>query len=575
MKKKAIAIIAGVVVVAIAIGLISMLAINNQENELSTEEVVLEKNVSVITSKTTENEQPYKVDENHLYYKNNPDLKKDDVVVSGITEAAPTGFMRKIVSIEKLNGEYVVETIPANFNEVFKAVNFEDSIDLNETTASSEIKTQSKLLSPTVMPLSYDSESAVFIKINEKTIDEDGIYARVSGSLDLKIHPKLQVADDNVIFDLLWENGIESCIYFFNTEDINGTIEKELRKYKFMPREFYIGAVPVVLTNEVSAYLKVDGEITGEISADLKLNDVISQGFQYVSNEKAYYQNDSAEAIENNVDLVVHGPVDSDATIGVFVKSATTLYDGISVENYSGLKADITGDIRIDDTLKSTNGIRYGVLETLVSADNVVEFIPGEPLCTDLSEVPITFDREDEFLWEDKKAFNGPVAPGEAWIASHFYKALDFYEHSLYGRTYRVSEQEQPTPPFEDAIMFNGEWLAPYPHNDFPTYEDFVAQCGEYFDAEMTEAIRHSIAGEDYKGAFYSRFHWGIGDWRLSDYNLSVKEIQLDEYTYYYEVYGSFENIGGEQVNVEMSCNYKNGKWLFDRCAFYGEDTFQ
>lgn len=574
MKKKVIAIISGVVVVAIVIGLISLFAVN-KENKLSTEDVVLEKNVSVVTNETAEDEQPYKIDENHLYYKSKPDLKKDDVIVSGITEAAHTGFMRKIVSVEKLNGEYVVETLQASFSDVFKEVNFQDSIDLTEDTTSQEIKPQGKLLTPTVTPLSYDSESSVFLKIKEKTIDEDGIYALVNGSLDLKIHPKLQVVDGNVNFDLVWENGIDSSIYFFNREDINGTIEKELRNYSFMPREFYIGAVPVVLTNEVGAYLKVDGEITGEVSVDLEMNDKISQGFQYNSSEKLYAQNDNTEEIKNNVDLVVSGPLNTDATIGVFVKSKTALYDGLSIENYSGLKAYITGDIRIDDTVKSTNGVRYGTIETAIFADNEVEFIPGEPLCESGLDEPIIFEREDEYLWEDVKAFNGPVAPGEARIASQFYKALDFYESNIYGRDYRVSKQEQSTKPFDEAVLFNGEWLAPYPYNNFNTYEDFVEQCSEYFNSEITEAIRHSIAGEDYKGAFYSRFHWGIGDYRIGDYNVSIKEIKLDEYSYYYEIYGSYIDISGEPTETKMSCNYINGKWIFDRCAFQGNNTLE
>ena len=573
MKKKAITIIAGVVAVVMVVGLISMLAINNQENELSTEYVILEKNVSVVTNETEESEQPYKIDANHLYYKSKPNLKKDDVVVSGIIEAAPTGFMRKIVNIEKLNGEYVVETMQANFSDVFKEVNFQDSIDLTKDTNSPEVKPQGKLLTPKVTPLSYDSESNVFLKINEKTIDEDKIYALVNGSFDLKIHPKLQVTDGNTFFDLSWENGIDSSIYFFNREDINGTIEKELRSYTFMPREFYIGAVPVVLTNEVSVKFKVNGTITGEVSVDLEINDKISQGFEYDSIEKSYAQNDSTEIIKNNVDLVVHGPVNTDATIGMFVESKTTLYDSLSVKNHSGLTAGIIGGIRIDNTVKSTNGIRYGTIETVVFADNVVEFVPGEPLCESSLDEPIILEREDEYLWEDVKAFNSPVAPGEAWIASHFYKALDFYESNVYGRDYRVTKQEQPTKPFEDAVTFNGEWLAP--HNNFSTYEDFVDQCSEYFDSDMTEAIRHSIAGEDYKGAFYSRFNWGIGDYRTSDYNVSVKEIKLDEYTYYYEIYGSYEGMAAEPVETKMSCHYINGKWIFDRCGFHDNKTLQ
>ena len=575
MKKKAIVIIAGVVVVAIAIGLISMLALNNQENELSTEDVVLEKNVSVITNETSEAEQPFKIDENHLYFNEKPDLKKDDVVVSGITEAAPTGFMRKIVSIEKSNGEYIAETVPANFNEVFKNVNFEETISLIEEKESDETleaQPQSKVLSPTVTPLNQNLTSAVWYRINNKEIKDDDFYAYVSAEFDLRIKPKLQIVDGNVIFDILWENEVDGEIDFYNYEDISRTIEAPLSSHTFYPREFYIGNVPVVMTSEVETYFKVNGSIKGNLDIEADMHNTLSQGFLYDSNEESYSQNDNAEGIKNHITTTAHGPLEVSSQVGIYVKTKTVFFEGMSAENLSGFKADVKGSVEIDETMTGINGFRTGMLETAVLADNVVEFIPVEPIETRFSEEPISFDREDEVLWEDTKAFNGAVAPHEPWIASQFYKALDFYERNLYGRDYRVSEQEQPTAPLEGAILFNGEWLAPYPHNNFTSYEDFVDQCSEYFEWDTIEAIRHSIAGEDYKGAFYSRFHWGIGDWRNSDYNLSVKEYQLDEYTFYYKVYGSFENMAGEIVDVEMTCNYVDGKWVFDRCAFYGDD---
>lgn len=579
MKKKAIVVVAIVVVVAIAIGLISMLPLNNQENELSTEDVILKKNVSVITSETTEAVEPYKIDENHLYFKTKPDLKKNEVVVSGITEVAPAGFMRKIVSIKKSNGEYVAETTQASFADVFKEVDFQDSINLSESTTAPTIETQSNTSMPVITHLKTQFKDSinpsVWSEFDNIEIEYDDFTALVNGTVDFTIMPKLVVTDNNMIFDITWDNIVDVYIDFFNAEDINETIIEDLTGFIFYPREFYVGNVPVVITNRIGTDLKFDGEIKGNLSARIEMNDEIIQGFSYNSKEESYSQMDETNEIDNNVELTIGNAVASDFEIGLEIKSETKLYDGMSIENLSCFKTDLEGDVKVENLSSAQKDIWNGSIETAVSADNKVVFTPGYPLCEINRETPVTFEREDVYLWNDTALYNGPLAPSEAWIASQFYKALDFYERNIYGRNYRVSKLEQPTAPLEGAILFNGEWLAPYPYTNFHTYEDFVEQCSEYFKKDTVEAIRHSMAGEDYKGAFYSRFHWGIGDIVLGDtYQTSIKELGGEKGVYYYVVYINFEDLGGEQIECEMYCHNINGEWIFESCAFYGKFTF-
>lgn len=576
MKKKAMFITISLVVVSIIFGLVAITFTSNTENELSTEDVVLKKNVSVVTNETAENEQPYKIDENHLYYKTKPDLKKNSVVVSGITETAPAGFMRKIVSIKKSNGEYVAETVQASFIDVFKEVDFQDSINLSESTTAPTIEPQRNTSTPVITPLTYkDPHSIVWGEINNREIKNDDFYALINGKLDLTVLPKLEVVDGNIIFDLLWKNIIDVHINFYNNKDINNTITRDLTTFYFEPQEFYIGNVPVVITNKIDTSFKLDGKIKGDLSARIEMNDEIIQGFSYNSNEESYSQIDETNEIENNVEYTIGNAVKPNFEIGIDIKSETKLYDGLSVENLSSFNTDINGDVKVESLKAAPKGIWNGSIETTVYADNKVIFTPGYPLCDINRENPVTFEREDYYIWNDTALYNGPLAPGEAWIASQFYKAFDFYERNIYGRTYRVTRQEQSTPPFDEAVIFNGEWLAPYPYTNFHTYEDFVEQCSEYFKKDAVEAIRHSMAGEDYKGTFYSRFHWGIGSIAMPDtYKPTIKQFALDGGVYYYDIYITFEDLGGEQVKGEMSCHNINGKWIFDSCAFYGKLTF-
>ena len=100
MKKKRTLIIVGVVV-AFVVAVIGVLLIMNKNeakptNSTNVNEVVLEDNVIVITDETDEELQPYKIDENNLYFKKNPKYREADVIVSGMTEVAPNGYIRRI-----------------------------------------------------------------------------------------------------------------------------------------------------------------------------------------------------------------------------------------------------------------------------------------------------------------------------------------------------------------------------------------------------------------------------------------------------------------------------------------------
>ena len=136
MKKNRNILIAGVVVALVVAVIVALLIMNKNEakptNSTSVDEVVLEDNVFVITDETDEELQPYKIDENNLYFKKNPKYREADVIVSGMTEVAPNGYIRRIIKIEKTNGEFVLRTEPATFLDVFEVLHLTSTIELTE-----------------------------------------------------------------------------------------------------------------------------------------------------------------------------------------------------------------------------------------------------------------------------------------------------------------------------------------------------------------------------------------------------------------------------------------------------------
>ena len=97
------------IVIAMVVVVTSLLLIQIQKEDnnvvVETNTVIAKENVIIIDDDTKKNDQPYKIDANHLYYKKEPELNVNDIIVSGITEAAPNGYIRKVTNINKINSE--------------------------------------------------------------------------------------------------------------------------------------------------------------------------------------------------------------------------------------------------------------------------------------------------------------------------------------------------------------------------------------------------------------------------------------------------------------------------------------
>ena len=73
-----------------------------------------------MTEETEEKKQPISVEEDTLTFDGNPKYIEGDIIVSGETDIAPEGFIRKVVSVDVVDGEYVYKTETATLADVFE-----------------------------------------------------------------------------------------------------------------------------------------------------------------------------------------------------------------------------------------------------------------------------------------------------------------------------------------------------------------------------------------------------------------------------------------------------------------------
>ena len=128
-------IVIGVLILVVVVGLVYKEKNTNKQN--TNQKTIVKKNVKIIT-KNNKGKQPIKVSEDKLEFEADPKYKKGDVIVSGITDAAPNGFIRKVIEIKKNNSSYEVKTEPAVLTDVFEKADIYQRIMLTENGIESE-----------------------------------------------------------------------------------------------------------------------------------------------------------------------------------------------------------------------------------------------------------------------------------------------------------------------------------------------------------------------------------------------------------------------------------------------------
>ena len=95
-------------------------------------DVIVKENVKVITSDMDKKKKPINVNDDNLIFESNPKYKEGDVIVAGEISGAENGFIRKVVSVKKATGGYVVETQSALLTDVFEKAYIEKRLKLTK-----------------------------------------------------------------------------------------------------------------------------------------------------------------------------------------------------------------------------------------------------------------------------------------------------------------------------------------------------------------------------------------------------------------------------------------------------------
>ena len=289
-------------------------------------------------------------------------IRIGSIIASGISDSTPNGALRKVLAIEEQDGGFRLSTRQAALTEAIDNcdVDFElvvggdGSVETQVTDNLPETTAIGTILGTKVahaigldIDEGWDKEFEIWDETTEVGFLEVASkgYVKIGGSI--KISAELfgeKTADVEVWTRLFADlNGTSDEQKIAEIED---TIEFDLSLTPpFDKFEFFIGTVPIVLTNDIDAGFDYDMSVSvGKIEISGKIDKTI--GFRYTSADGlAPVQKDESEPLK-----LLHGPLlKTETNLELFMTLGTYLYDFAGLEGRAGIRAELSTEMGVLD----------------------------------------------------------------------------------------------------------------------------------------------------------------------------------------------------------------------------------
>ncbi len=393
-----------VVVIVAASILISIRPNESSSVEVEVNTVLVKENVIVIDESSRKKERPYQINESQLFYKNKPSLNDNDIVVSDVTEEAPNGYMRKVLNVVESNGIYVVETTPATLLDVFEELDLSATIPLSNNKEIYDVSANVGdalsvadslfgfgVIEANALEGKFDINKNIELSMDEISVEGE---VGVSATLELNINIKNEeitwstVATDKIYGDLFVGSKANAEKEFKkNLANLEGTVT------------IMAGAIPIVVSNEVSFDVKGKAAISGELGANIDIDVTQKNGFIYTSADGEVKEINENNSFSGGLECNTGTKGEGELKAGIFINLTTLLYDCTGSKIGVGVEGKVEGELEVSDETLDTEEKLYGKVSASIYPKlygNIIVNIPGIDL--NLGEVELFLVEFKPFL---------------------------------------------------------------------------------------------------------------------------------------------------------------------------------
>ncbi len=366
-KRKRIIIVSIILAITIIIGIVFIIANKN------TNDVKVYDNVYIITKEESQKNIPIEVTDDKLIFNKDQHYSKDDIIVSGITDTAPNGFMRKVVKTDIIDNQYIVETTYACLTDVFEEAHVSKVFSISDEavtpvdTADSNINAKIGTLTqvnPFLNTLSIgtiipnENSDADLISFDVKKNITENIY--VTGSVGYR--PYLLMAFDIENHEIEYSMSIKNttsgrlAVELGAEKGFNESLELFSKNLPFI--EFMVGEVPIIITNSIGATLDDSGGIRGSLGTEITLDYENTTGFKYSSSTNQVEEIKENTYLGDGIEWNTKASASADIEVGVFIHIVSKLYDSTGVDLAAGITGGANAEIMASPN-KQFNNLNY------------------------------------------------------------------------------------------------------------------------------------------------------------------------------------------------------------------------
>jgi hypothetical protein len=203
-----------------------------------------------------------------------------DIVAIGIGPNTPDGFLGRVISVQQVGGELVLDTVPAELPEALPEGEFDQEVEAEEIDTASPS-------SASAQTSSISSGAPAAIKQSVSASISCSASAKVQVSGNVAINPKIEISGGWGPFSGLHAKFIASVSASTELAALADAAAnckvgpQTLFKRVLRPIEFTVGPVPVVVVPIVSAALSAEGEVQAFVESEVHASITAKAGIEY------------------------------------------------------------------------------------------------------------------------------------------------------------------------------------------------------------------------------------------------------------------------------------------------------
>ena len=357
------AVAAVIVLILIAGGIVAVKVVNHKKQQ-NDKDIIVKDNVKVITADMPEDEQPKKVVSEGLIFDKDPEYKKGDIIVSGVTKEAENGFIRRVTDVRKVKDEYQYWTEPAGLTDVFEKLHIVKQYELTEDGAEEvayNIENKDVMDGAAQIQTAIDDvnqpESVVKLADEESgeeymfgpsiSLEKDPVSLNGNAGFSVWLEVDIDIERGEIEFGMALKHKAGVNLALNCGKDFNRNIDQTVFSKDLPKLEISLAGVPVVITNTIELVAGADTKGEGKKKLSYESSVDRTLGFEYSSKsgkvKEINKRNDKTDGLNWSTGISVSGKVLAGAGLHLVSK----LYDAAGVDLAAEIAGSADGEAKV------------------------------------------------------------------------------------------------------------------------------------------------------------------------------------------------------------------------------------